>query len=63
MENGKKIPISLCRFIGQLEPNSILLGGESIFTVQNPWVKIQNEKIPLLEVSTTLNELRVLHGI
>jgi signal transduction histidine kinase/ligand-binding sensor domain-containing protein/DNA-binding response OmpR family regulator len=60
VQNGEKTPISLCRFIGQLEPNSILLGGEKIFVVQNPWIKIQNEKNPLLELSTTFNGLGVI---
>ena len=59
---GKGQEIPRWRFIGQLDESTMLLGGEKILLLHNPWKEINATKTPAIKAVQVLSELRTLNA-
>jgi signal transduction histidine kinase/ligand-binding sensor domain-containing protein/DNA-binding response OmpR family regulator len=56
-QDGKSLDFTSCRVIYQIDPNTILLGGNNITVLKNPWEAIQNQKEPSIKVDHIYDEI------
>jgi len=62
MTEGKSMEAIECRIIGQLDSNTILLGGRKTYLIHNPWTAIRNENKPSLQADPVLKGLQHLRA-
>lgn len=63
-QNGKVIPDQLYFTINQTDDNQIIIGGNQVIVLQNPWQEIEKEKEPVIEVSSYIKlGLKLAHTI
>jgi signal transduction histidine kinase/DNA-binding response OmpR family regulator/ligand-binding sensor domain-containing protein len=58
--DNEMIGVERFRTIAQVDSNSVVLGGERILILQDPWAKIEKMKNPVLRARPVLDELRLL---
>lgn len=53
-QKGKVIPDQVYFTINQIDDNQIIIGGNQVILLQNPWQEIEKAKEPVIEVSSFL---------
>lgn len=63
-QNGKIVADQVYFTINQTDDNQIILGGNQAIVLQNPWQQIEQEKEPIIEVSSSLElNIKIAHTI
>lgn len=63
-QNGKVIPDQAYYTINQTDDDQVIIGGNQIIVLQNPWPEIEKEKEPVVEVSSNIElGLKIAHTI
>ncbi|MEP5341568.1 MAG: two-component regulator propeller domain-containing protein [Algibacter sp.] len=53
-KNEKVLPSQVYFTINQTDDNQIVLGGNQVIVLQNPWQDIEKEKAPIIEISSAI---------
>lgn len=63
-QNGEIIPNQVYFTINQTDENQIILGGSQLIVLQNPWQEIEQQKEPVIEVTSFIElGLKIAHTI
>ena len=56
-KNGEVLQLMSCRVVAQIDSNTIILGGNKMFALKNPWQALQKPNNSRLEVDFISNEI------
>jgi signal transduction histidine kinase/ligand-binding sensor domain-containing protein/DNA-binding response OmpR family regulator len=54
LSKDEKLPLLLVRSISQINKNEIILSGNRILVIENPWKELEQKRNPKIEVKTSL---------
>ncbi|WP_372772243.1 two-component regulator propeller domain-containing protein [Mangrovibacterium sp.] len=61
-EDGVNFSLTSCRVINQINSNTVLLGGNSVLLVKNPWDQFQKSNNPIFNISDVFGELGLIQA-